>query len=61
MPWHRSAVNGPSNSDPAYGTPYSYSYLRNPVARKNTTNQELLSISRETRTANRKLKSYRPI
>lgn len=25
--WHRSAVNGPSNSDPEFGTPYSYSSL----------------------------------
>jgi len=24
MPWHRSAVNGPSNSDPRSGIPYSF-------------------------------------
>lgn len=27
LPWHRSAVNGPSNSDPDFGVPYSYSTL----------------------------------
>lgn len=25
--WHRSAVNGPSNSNPVYGTPYTYSRI----------------------------------
>lgn len=25
LPWHRSAVNGPSNSHPVFGTPYSFS------------------------------------
>lgn len=25
--WHRSAINGPSNTDPEFGTPYSYSGL----------------------------------
>lgn len=24
FPWHRSAVNGPSDSDPSFGVPYSY-------------------------------------
>lgn len=27
MPWHRSAVSGPSNSDPDFGVPYSYTNL----------------------------------
>jgi hypothetical protein len=36
--WHRSAVSGPSNSDPVVGTPHSFSNLTgaepNPVARQ---------------------------
>ena len=36
--WHRSAVSGPSNSDPTVGTPHSFSNLvnaePNPVARQ---------------------------
>lgn len=27
MPWHRSAVNGPSNSDPRFGRPYTFGAL----------------------------------
>lgn len=27
LPWHRSATSGPSNSNPIYGTPYSYGVL----------------------------------
>lgn len=27
LAWHRSPVNGPSNSNPLYGTPYSYGQL----------------------------------
>lgn len=29
LAWHRSATSGPSNSDPHFGTPYSYKYLTN--------------------------------
>lgn len=38
LAWHRSAVSGPSNSDPTVGTPHSFSNLvnaePNPVARQ---------------------------
>jgi hypothetical protein len=29
LPWHRSPNNGPSNSDPQFGTPYSFGTLTN--------------------------------
>jgi len=29
LAWHRSAVSGPSNSDPRFGTPHSYGKLAN--------------------------------
>lgn len=31
LPWHRSAVSGPSNSSPFLGTPHSFAYLENGV------------------------------
>jgi hypothetical protein len=35
MPWHRSAVNGPSNSDPQYGRPYSFAYMKRQTPQPN--------------------------
>lgn len=39
MPWHRSAVNGPSNSNPDYGTPYSYGGLLGTQGIQRTSNR----------------------
>ena len=58
MPWHRSAVNGPSNSDPVFGVPYSFGALRS----ENTQPQSArLAQSILTRSADKQLKSYRPL
>jgi hypothetical protein len=45
-PWQRSAVNGPSNSDPSFGPPYSYAGLKDPVPRRDMTQQDLSSLTR---------------
>jgi hypothetical protein len=31
LPWQRSATNGPSNSDPTFGPPYSFGALRDQI------------------------------
>ena len=43
--WHRSAVSGPSNSNPQYGTPHSFGALisGNPTASKNAVDQPNLN------------------
>jgi hypothetical protein len=58
MPWHRSAVNGPSNSDPLFGTPYSLSALNSPTPQRrlNETNAQLVP-----KTIDQALKSSRPL
>lgn len=58
MPWHRSPVNGPSNSDPVFGVPYSFGALRS----QNTQSKSgQLAQSILTRSVDKQLKSYRPI
>lgn len=44
LAWHRSAVNGPSNSNPEYGTPHSFAALiaGTPTAPKNNIDQPSL-------------------
>jgi hypothetical protein len=62
MPWHRSAVNGPSNSDPAFGPPYSFATLENPIPNLDVKQFELSrEIRRTRRTYNSALQSTRPL
>jgi hypothetical protein len=62
MPWHRSALNGPSNSDPRFGTPYSFGNLIDPVNGR-TLNGQTLDITRKFKTLaiDTALQSGRPI
>jgi hypothetical protein len=59
MPWHRSAVNGPSNSNPRFGTPYSFSTLSNP--RPNRVGELQTLRGQPSPTVDQLLKSYRPL
>lgn len=61
MPWHRSAVNGPSNSDPAFGTPYSFGALRSPIPQPQIEQQAISRLRRVARTVDEALQSFRPI
>lgn len=60
MPWHRSAVNGPSNSDPAFGVPYSFGILKNNSPSNTIDNQALSRLQRLSTSIDQALKSYRP-
>jgi hypothetical protein len=58
MPWHRSPVNGPSNSDPVFGVPYSFGARRG----QNTPSRAgQLAQSIVARSVDKQLKSYRPL
>lgn len=61
MPWHRSAVNGPSNSDPRYGTPYSFSGLANQNPNRSVGENQSIQRTRQSATVDQLLKSYRPL
>lgn len=61
MPWHRSAVNGQSNSDPAFGTPYSFGTLRNTTSRTSSTANDIVSIKQTVTSIDQALKSYRTL
>jgi len=61
MPWHRSAVNGPSNSDPANGPPYSFGNLRDPLPNRSIGALERSQLTRVSRTIDQALQSYRPL
>jgi hypothetical protein len=61
MPWHRSAVNGPSNSDPAFGPPYSFSTLRDPIPRRDVNEVALSRLKRTAATIDQALQSARPL
>lgn len=61
MPWHRSAVNGPSNSDPAFGTPYSFSTLEDPIPNRNISPAQQAILSMSVRSMDRALQSSRPL
>ena len=60
LPHHRSAVNGPSNSDPSFGAPYSFSTLRDPSPKRgvNSAQQSIISTSISI---DRALQSSRPL
>lgn len=61
MPWQRSAVDGPSNSDPAFGPPYSFSTLRDPIPRRTPSQGQLSNINTIPPTADQRLQSNRPL
>lgn len=62
MPWHRSAVNGPSYTDPDVGVPYSFGSLKATDVRK-TMQQVASRIAPGTvpGIVDASLQSYRPI
>ncbi len=61
MPWHRSATNGPSNSDPAFGPPYSFATLRDPIPRRDVTQDDLSRLTRARASIDQALQSARPL
>jgi len=61
MPWHRSAVNGPSNSDPGFGTPYSFSTLQDPTPKRSVSQQQQSVFSAAVRSLDSALQSTRPL
>lgn len=61
MPWHRSAVDGPSNSDPAFGPPYSFANLSDPTPRRNIEQQSLSRLIRARTSIDQALQSARPL
>lgn len=61
MPWHRSAVDGPSNSDPAFGPSYSFSNLRDPIPQVDINQATLSSLIRTAATIDQALQSARPL
>lgn len=61
MPWHRSAVNGPSNSDPSFGTPYSFSTLRDQTPNRNVSLAQQSVFTSAVRSIDSALQSSRPI
>lgn len=61
MPWHRSAVEGPSNSDPSFGPSYSYSTLANPIPQPNINQANVAALNNQQRGLDALLKSGRPL
>ncbi len=61
MPWHRSATEGPSNSDSSFGPSYSYSSLANPSPQPNVNEGNLLSLKNQQRGIDALLQSGRPL
>ena len=61
MPWHRSAVDGPSNSSPFFGVPYSFGNLANPNPITSINEQQSLKLIKEAQTVDQALQSYRPV
>ena len=61
MPWHRSATEGPSNSDPSFGPSYSYSTLANPVPQPKVNEGNILALTNQKRGLDAVLKSGRPL
>jgi hypothetical protein len=59
MPWHRSAVHGPSYTDPLFGRPYSFGTLRDPSSKTSYSASPI--IKRVVATVDAALTSYRPI
>lgn len=61
LPWHRSAVEGPSNSDPTFGPSYSYSTLANPIPVQNINEANVIALSNQQRGIDALLQSARPL
>lgn len=61
FPWHRSATDGPSNSDPAFGPQYSFANLLDPLPRNNISDNSLLGITRVSATLDQALQSSRAL
>ncbi|MCK9567786.1 hypothetical protein M0R72_02400 [Candidatus Pacearchaeota archaeon] len=61
MPWHRSAVNGPSNSDPSFGAPYSFSTLKDPYPKRAISVEQQSIFTTTLRSLDRALQSSRPL
>lgn len=59
MPWHRSPTAGPSNSDPQFGTPYSYGGLRNQIPQ--SINVKTPNVTFGTTSINKSLQSDLPL
>jgi hypothetical protein len=61
LPHHRSAVNGPSNSDPSFGVPYSFSTFKNTISKRIVSPQQQSVLTNTTRSLDQALKSSRPL
>lgn len=61
MPWHRSAINGPSNSDPSFGVPYSFSALRDRKPKRSVSLEQQKIFTTTSRSIDVLLKSSRPL
>ena len=61
MPWHRSAVNGPSNSDPSFGTPYSFSTLMSQIPKRSVSPAQQAIFTTSIRSLDSALQSSRPL
>jgi hypothetical protein len=61
MPWHRSAVNGPSNSDPSFGTPYSFSTLMDQTPKRSVSPAQQAVFTTAVRSLDSALQSSRPL
>lgn len=61
LPWHRSATEGPSNSDPSFGPSYSYSTLANPIPQPNVNEGNIISLQTQTSGIDALLQSGRPL
>lgn len=61
LPWHRSATEGPSNSDPSFGPSYSYSTLANPIPQPNVNEGNITALQNQTRGIDVLLQSGRPL
>lgn len=61
MPWHRSAVNGPSNSDPSFGAPYSFSNLKDLYPKRAVSAEQQSVFATTIRSLDRALQSSRPL
>lgn len=61
LPHHRSAVNGPSNSDPSFGSPYSFSTLKDNIPKRVVSAQQQAILTNTVRSIDKALQSSRPL
>jgi len=61
LPHHRSAVNGPSNSDPSFGTPYSFSTLKDQTPKRSVSVAQQAVFTTSVRSLDQALQSSRPL